>query len=75
MKMKDKSKANNSVDERNKQSTDQTRQGQRQNVNERDSDKTRNVETDVSRSSERKSGISPKSGVTGSDYDGQVAGE
>lgn len=73
--MKDKSKTNNSADERNKPSTDQTRQGQRQNVNEKDSDKTRNVETHVSRSSERKSGISPKSGVTGSDYDGQVAGE
>ena len=73
--MKDKSKTNSSADERNNPSTDQTRQGQRQNVNEKDKNKSGIVETDVSRSTERKSGLSPKSGVTGSDYDGQVAGE
>ena len=71
--MKDKSKTNISTDERNKPSTDQTRQGQRQNVKENNS--KRSVETDQSRSTERKPGLSPKSGVTGSDYDGQVAGE
>jgi hypothetical protein len=73
--MKDKSKTNSSADERNNPSTDQSRQGQRQNVNEREGEKSRNVETDISRSSERRSGLSSKSGTTGSDYDGQVAGE